>query len=508
MVAVLGSHVRAQAVEGPDPATREAVALLRRCMTPSRDGSHAVLIESLRHLRDPAARPLFERMAGAGDPQLRAAGLLGLADLADPPALDLSAAAEIEDAAGLSRLLTLALDQDLLPEGHLRRVIAWPGLDPGVKLLAAAELVKGHEAGAEVVASLVESLRDEAAPRRALAAALLIQAAPEGDASRRRAEAVLASLLDPATADREGLILLILQTAARHGMTRMGAFAVAVAEDESLVEPLRDAGVAAGLRLGQPRASQLWGQRYAAASGEAARVRWALVLLQMSPWVSPEAFAPLAASETEMLKRIGTTGAAIAGGGDGAAEAVIDLLKLGHPQLLAWAVNFGVADAPPRLGQAALLATIVVAQRAVQAEADPDARVDREAMLAGIADAVVGLFEVDAAAAARLLRPILIHENTQPPVRRAILLGLVRCRSPLAVDAAAGHAEPLDRSAASYLALLRGKHLAEVDAATLGELAQLTRSASPDVLRLQAGWAYLVHTGQLDAAVRAALKPS
>ncbi|MEM9884080.1 MAG: hypothetical protein AAF800_14300, partial [Planctomycetota bacterium] len=181
----------------PDRETTvAALRLLDDAVTVQIDGRHHRLLRALRHLEDPALRPLFTGLAensggrsGGGHPSLLVHGLLGLAELDRPFGLRPETVAAIERDDIRADLLSAALDGDLLTRATRSALLTWDGLDPAVGLLLLTRRIAedGSTDDAKLLGRLRDGLTHEAPGRRGLAALLLHELGdPAGTATLQR----------------------------------------------------------------------------------------------------------------------------------------------------------------------------------------------------------------------------------------------------------------------------------------------------------------------------------
>ena len=491
--------LRAQSGDGQSDAAKAADAagyLLDDAVTVQRDGRHNRLLGALRHMRDPALRPLFDRLAAAEHPALRIHGLLGQAELRRPePRLSPDRLAEVEHPAVQVQLISAALDNDLLPLADARKLLDWDDLDIGVKLLIALRLVgqaTQADGGAFAHKALLrDGLNANRLARRGLAALLLHQlgepAGAEGLQKLNRSD-------DP---QRDAARLMLLRAAMRHKLHRVASWAYAVTTEPEISAKLRGRALRAALRFGDPRAVDLWQQRFESASGAAQRNQLAITALRVAPWCDPALFEWLRnAAQTKLLRQVARCGVSIAAGRGDVPDRVVQLVRMNHPLVRKWALTFAREHAKPSHAQLILLGIVMAYDEGPQRT-----RVRR---LDAAMQAAQQLHKQDAQAAANMLRPILKDADTDTRLTTGILLGLVRTRDGEPQQVLRGVGEFTEPRNQHLALLLRAKHGGTLSDRQMWQLALLVRGGGQlqDSLRIQAAWTWLKHAGRADAVVR------
>lgn len=482
-------HAQAEAEE-IGRTVDSAVYLLRRSVTVQRDGGHNRLLNALRHLRAPALAPLFDRLTEAESSSLRIHGYLGQAEVRQPePRLQLADLGEIEQPALQVQLISTALDNDLLHLDDAAQLLAWDDLEIGVKLLIALRLLEAQQF--DDVALLREALTARRIGSRAVAAMMLHQLGEQAGTEALHA-------LDRSDDDqRDAARRMIARAALRHDLHRMGAWGYAVTTESDELDPeLRRLALRVALRFGDPRAVELWQARFEGSENATDRYRLALLAMEVAPWVEASLFEAMGrATDDALLDQVARTGGAIAKGASDVPEQVVELVRMGHPLMNAWAVGYARDHAEPTDAQLMLMGIVLSLP-----DAPPERRLEG---LRTATRATQVLFEQSAEPAVKLLRPVLADETSDPLLVRAVLLGLMRARE------AGGHrvlpearvfSDSEDRSLAL---LLRARNEAALSARQMRTLWLLVRGGGglQDTLRVQAAWCWLELANQTDAAL-------
>ena len=469
-----------------DSAADSAIFLLRESSRVTEDGRHNALLRSLRQLRDPALLPYFTQLARSPQPVLKTHGILGVAEVGSEKTLDLSLLAQIEQPEVQGELVTAALDDDLITQEQALQIVAWPGLNEGVKILIAVDRFGDATIPPDV-------LREQAtaAPllgRRGLASLLLLQMGEAGGAEGLEA-------LNQSTDDQRDVVrAMLLSTAMRHKFDRVTDWAYGIATDADASPILRMLALQTAMRFGDERANALWKKHFAESTDAAELNRLALVALQLSPRLPAGMFDPLVASDDPMLRGMGQAGQAVAAGSPEAPERVLALMDLGHPLAIQWLLRYASQEADLTEAQIILLGIVYHARDA-----------DRETRGAFLNQAVLAaetLHNLNPDAAIKLLRPVLIDPQTDPLVAQAILLGLLRSTADGA-DRVLAEGEVFPNPTTQALALLlratRNQPLTGDQIADLGLI--VGSNLLEDTLRMQAAWCYLKYNRRDQEAI-------
>jgi len=398
-------------------------------------------------------------------------------------------------------VIAAALDGGLLDDHTLDELLAWPGLDDAVKLLlatprvAAGRVAAGSPAHRAMVAELNEPGPDAEASekdlgRRGLAALLLHQM---GDHAGTRG---LIALSTDAGAARDPVRGTLLETAREHGLDRAGTWAYSVASEPGLPPRLADLALAVAAEFGDARAHRRWGEQVQAAHDRLPRrTRLALAGLGFARAAEPAVF-DLLVDDPDPL--VAAAGRAARGVADRAlptpalVAALDNLHATGHPLAHAWLAAFAADPATPNP------AAVATARRLVTGFA-PGPATGRTRRLQAVLDAVETLLQRDPEAALVELPRVLADAG--PAYTQAVLLGLIRSRTPAAAKLARRVAVPNDPDAQALALVLRLRSGGPVGPELRATLTQVLggQTALDDELRVQAAWAYLKRTDAADA---------
>jgi hypothetical protein len=462
-----------------DRAVESSIRQLRRVVVPQRDGSHIVLLSSLRQLRDPSLRSFFYQLSQYGIPMVRIHAILGLAEIEDGQ-VDPWLISQLNSPEVRYLAISNALERDLIDTATIRKLLEWDDLEAKPRSLLLTELVaKGEPVDRETLAHLAEHPSLEVS---ALATIALAQLGDVGPMSGYRARL---DAMPPAERNRH--LQIILQAIADYRFTGLADWvADLVAAPDTAPETAAE-GVAALLVLDPERGVALWTRVLGASPGYGKQVRFALMLLAAGTNVPAAAYDRLPEGD-DLIDAMAAAGRAISSGQD-AADALIALLDLGHLKSTRWAMD--AAEQLPD-DQAARIYTHLI-DRADGAARGRDERAELAMM------ATARLFEIDPDAVVQRLERVEDDSLTQ----QAILMGLLESRSPAAGEAARrvkrigfGHAD-------SVALILIAKHANPLSAEELEQLGVIASGGGrvSDGLRAQAAWLYLKHTSTIEQAL-------
>ncbi|MDH3583172.1 MAG: hypothetical protein OER86_03045, partial [Phycisphaerae bacterium] len=372
-----------------------------------------------------------------------------------------------------ARLVSAAIENDLLDLEQGRQLLTWPGLETPVKLIVAAQLAAAGKLKDQ--AALDAGVKSDNLALRGLAATIQLQLGESAGATH------LQSILESKDTGRDNACLFILQTAVRHEFAVIGPWALKLASGGSENRTLDLLSLQAALRFGATGAVDQWQQQFAATSSTADRIRLSLTALSVAEHVAPAAFAAMAKDEAELIQRIGAAGYAVAGK-QPAAEPILKLLEMNHTLANRWALQHArripIEQATP------LLAGLVL-----NAEGKPNPTRFRAERLENAVRAVRDLAE-------RSPRPGALFANLFAQVpelsQEAMLMGLItsRAESPRTLLEGVRIESPTGQALAT---LLKARHGPAPAAGELSQLGLIARGGAglQEPLRVQAAWLYL-----------------
>lgn len=481
-VLILCLAARAVAAPGPDfsrdESTAAAVGMLRRAVTPDRDGSHLPLLFALRQLRDPDLKSLFYQLAQSGDWQMQVHAVLGLGEIDPNHRVDPWLMTKIEPQAQEAVVAT-GLDLKLIGPDQITEILKWDKLSPSARLFLLAEQISlGQKTDPAEVAKLVGADDDNTA---ALAACL---AAQLGDPAPLQAiPARLAKLNDNA---RDAVRLWLLEGVRRYHLVAAKGWVESVLSEPSLEPEVAYRAVFSLLGIDVDAGMKAWERQMGAQPSYQQRVRYGMVLLATGASVPVSAYDRLVkGSDDELVLKMAAVGRAISTGTDQSA-ALEELIDLSHMKSVEWAMDH-LEEIPKE--QAAAVYAHLIDRLGDKPSAQGDA-------IALAVRAVSKLFAIDPNDVLARLRAAPDDELLQ----QTILLGLFETDAQDVGKAAASLRRIGSGRADSLALLLMAKHLKGLsteDVQKLGSIAGGGGRVSA-ILQVQAAWMYLKQTGQIE----------
>lgn len=474
---ILAAPEKTEAAETFD----SAAFLLKESTLVTRDGRHNVLLRALRQLADPELEPFFSELTQSEHPTLKIHGLLGLAECGEKKELDLVRVSDIKSPALQAEVISAAMDSEILSDEQAKKLVEWPGLDNGVKVVVAQQIVRK-----KLIANtdfLQEAAKSDNIGRKGMALLLLTQL---GDAN---AANELSSLDKSTDTRRDAVRELLLQSAVRYEFDRIAPWAMRVANEPNVGPKLGLLAVRTAMRFKAPGADELWRRQFQSTDSAAQKVRLAVVALQLSTWIDASVFDTLTVSDDPLIKQMGLVGRAIASK-QPVAEPIIALIQLHHSLSNTWALSYARRFASKEDALAILPAI-------VRAAAPEPARGRAERL----DDAVLAtrlLVEMDTPAAVKMLRPILENPATDPVLAQVILVGLVLSDKGTPADVIAGMPAFTDLNTNNLALVVLAKGGVKLSPEQLRGLSLVVRGGGirQDTVRLQAAWIYLKITKQ------------
>jgi hypothetical protein len=297
---------------------------------------------------------------------------------------------------------------------------------------------------------------------------------------------------------RDQVRQMLMKTAIRYEFNRAASWAYNICIDPETDPKLSLVALHTALRFGWRGAADTWHDRLTSSQDPAQRIRLAFMALESARWVKRNFFTPLTTDDETLIQRIGQAGAAIASGQQ-IDLAIVSMIEMRHPVANRWALRYAQNHASDTDARMILLGLIMSLE-----DYSPQAR---PKALHQVISATRILSKRDADATASLLRPILASSKTDALLAQGILLGLIRSSGDQPSRAIAGlgtFTHPKTNTLAIVLLAKDGQPLSQ---SQLNELKLLVRGGSdlPADLRLQAAWAYLKRTNQVQPALAKAL---
>lgn len=493
---VFGASASAQYAR-PEPWDA-AVREIRSASRFSADGSHHLLLVALRQLRDPSLRPFFQSLVQGEHWSIQVDGMLGLAELSSTQRVDPFLLSQLKGEEDRATAIAAALRLGMIGAEEATTMLTWEDLSPRDQVLLHAEILRrGGPIDAARLGRLAAHRNDHVA---ALASFILAGSGSGGDAALAAFRQRFAALPER---ERNALLASVVPIVSDFNLAASAPFLAEVVADATLPADIRNATIAALLRVAPQRGYEAWRAAVAGDSSQANRVRLALVLLAVETILPKEPAAPLrrnAEPLDPLLGRLADALDAIASGGD-AAPVLRDLVSTRHrPSMSA------VMDAATRLDArtrtSVLLAYADLLALPARRELSPAAI---ELCLAALAE----LATLDPSAVGARLALLADGSERDEELQNFLMLALAAANTPEAAAVAAANRERLGRRAASIALVLMARHNVGIDPNTIRELGVIASGGGrvDRPYQIQAAWLFAKYSGKGDQAIAAALTP-
>ncbi|MDP6601656.1 MAG: hypothetical protein QGH76_05110 [Phycisphaerales bacterium] len=316
--------------------TAAATRQLREATRSARNGSNLPNLRSLRNLRDPALRPYFFQLAQHSDWAVQVHAVLGLGELEDNEQLDPWLIQQVSPIAR-NLLVSHALDDKKLTLEQMRGLLAWPLLEPGSRLLLAAEL---HEHAEPIDPDILQSLATNPDLTIATFASLMI----DGDDGYALTEATdrlrRASGAERAQTHSSTLVLI-----RQHRPDGAVEWLLQLLSDDTmrLTSEERYWTIYALVDVDADKGFPYWESAVPAAPTREEQIRWALLLMEAGAPMGEAVAERLQITDDEpLLAAMLVAGDAASRKGDDVVEAMAVLVETEHAASIDWA--FRAAD--------------------------------------------------------------------------------------------------------------------------------------------------------------------
>lgn len=466
---------------GPVDPVEASTRQIRDAVNYRPDGGHHVLLTSLRQLRDPSLRPLFQSLVQAPHWTLQLDGILGLAEI-QGTAVEPFLLEQIREPRERAAAIRAAIALDLVGVAESTAMLDWKGLSPEDRLtIISARVRRGGDAP---IATLQELVGSENADVAVIAALLLADRLDEPWHLDRAVERL--DRLAPEARNRA--ITTLAQEAERLRSPEAALLLAKLAVDDRTDRSAGLACLAALLAIDQIAGVELWEDLFARETTGSGRLRTALMLLASDVKPSAASIAMLD-GQGPVLDSLAGAARAIAEE-RGQAEAFRKVLEGGHRLSVAWAMT-ALLDQPAEIS-APFYESVVrdLVERRLDASMLPVA-IECTTRLASVAPDRLAPWLGQAAANDEVLLEALLvgvlassdRESAAALARRVLGSASRRCDS-LALLAIARTDEPMTPKELELLG---------VAAAGGGRL--------DPALQVQAAWLFLRRNGRLDQAI-------
>lgn len=333
----------AQKVEPADAA----VLSLRQAVTYQDSGAQHTLLVSLRALKDPAMKPIFEALLKAPQPAMRIDGFLGLAEIAGERGADPALLIKLGDPALRTVVITECLGLGLLKPEGIRTLLANTELSAYDRALLVAELHRLHEPWE--AAMLGDATASNTAEVAGLSALLMLE---KGDQARWDAFVKRLGEVDPA--ERTDLLRRLADAARHYELSKSADALLAITQDSKGAD--RIGAIAAALKVSPAAGREALLAMARADRGVTNLVQAGLLMLAADDAVQAGDFELLRGGQG-VPDAIATAGQALRTPNADAAPALTALMESGNRAAAEWAVRQAV-KLPPETRRAMLLRAI------------------------------------------------------------------------------------------------------------------------------------------------------
>lgn len=464
-----------------------ALTSLGRAVVPVGTGQHHALLVSLRSLRDPQLKPLFDALVHSPDFTTRMHGILGIAELTDA-GVDPALVASLGTTADRSTALRSAISLRLVPPQTAIELLKLPDLSALDRAALSAELFRmGKPIDPEVVRPALSDPSDEVA---GLGAMLMLQAGDRGPWS-----AFVDRLMTRPAEIRNAVAGELGKAALTYRLVAAVPPLLALASRDGFAVPTRMAVNAAALSLDRDAGIAAWRDIIATDRAQSTLMRAGLQMLAHEGAVPTEVVLSLRNGDALIQAIIDAIVSCSGTDPDAAAASLEALIATGNRQAMEWAMRRG-SMLPPKAAARVLAAMFAACAR-------PDAVAPVRMMSL---DAATRLAKAEPSAVVALLKGAAIDETA----REILLLGMLSAMSdePVlaespdftaqAIEAAKAARVGATRRAESLALLLQARVSPEIDQETLRALGIVAAGggAIDPTLQVQAAWLFIRHSGR------------
>lgn len=474
---------RAQEAAAPDPT----YVILRRAIPDPDESVREDLMMALRGLRDPALRPLLSGLATSTRSDLRRHGLLGLAELEDPPKLNLLSVSRLDDPVERAAIVGEAIRLKMIRPEALDALLEWRELDVFLELIVRGRMVvRGEDAG-------LDRVREHAEGTDSLRAAMaLLVLAQAGEPELARHAALRVTSPEQSELERNGGVGILVEHLRRERFDATGLFfehlySLYVPTDKALSAEL----LAVWLQIAPIQAGSVWSERFAQAQDLSEKLRLVLGGLDAASDAEPSMF-DLAVQDSSMLVRDLSRAAQAVALHDGALVlAMVDrLLDQQYDQAIAWCVS-RLPEMMPELGPKVWA---LVIQRSLARNRG------REPVSAVVPMTAEKFALADPDSAGASLNRARAHGDEK--LCQALLVGLLRARSGPIWDQTSADEWP-DPASAALALIAQAMASGSMEPEQIERLRGVARGRAnlPEVFRVQAAWLAIRHAGDARGAL-------
>ncbi len=242
-----------------------SISALQKGLKASPDNNHHAVLLTLRKLRDPNMKPLFQRLLNSSDPALQIDGLLALAEIEDGP-IDPFLLKQFKPRDRMIAILA-AIDLDLLDARSTRTILDFEDLQPVEKLNL---MLHGRGLGIPLDRNILVELHDSEDPvTRAVVSILLAEIG-----ELEKIEAVIKAYPGYDIGQRERIANAVSDLATQAALSSAVRLLELIWADTDLARSTRLMAIDAALNSESPAGKALWirAGREARTSGDRMRL--------------------------------------------------------------------------------------------------------------------------------------------------------------------------------------------------------------------------------------------
>ena len=476
---------------GPVDPFESSVRALKEGIAARADGEQHAAMVALRELRDPALRPLLERLLKSDDWSLRVDSVLGLAELDPAGKVDVALVESLPGEGDRETSINAVVALELLDSDRVAAMLAWDDVPAAQRILLACE--QRRLGGTPDIAGVLR-LADSKTPEiAALAAALLIEigppafGAPEAAALAERTRTTIASL---PPRSRSAIVAQVADACSISRLKGAAPFVVSLLALPDIGSDARMRALGALLVLSPEAAFPVLAAAIDADRSQTGLMRHASILLA-SGVRAPKSEWDRRRKGDALIEALADAGTAIGESRDD--DAYARILALKHRVALRAAL-----EGARRLGSSSDRALGIACAKYLVAE-----RRSAGALAEGLTRAMARL----AVVAPEELRPILEAVTDDRAIQEAVLLALASAGSLEASSVAKSATGKSSRIGEAMIAVLNARFAEKLAQSELDQLATVAGGGAgvPPAVRTQAAWLWLRHAKRTEPAIDALL---
>ena len=475
---------RASAQYGPVDPFESAVRVLRDGVQSRNDGLQHAAMVALRELRDPATRPLLERLLRSDDWSLRVDSVLGLAEIDPARKIDPELIASLPREGDRELAISAVLALELADQERVQAMMSWDDIGASQRVLLAGELRRlGGEPDRAELVRLLDSKTPEVA---GFALAILLDlGAPEASAATVRVRELVAAL---PPRSRSETVAKIAEASSIDGLEGASSFVASLMELPDLAGDARSRALGSLLVLDAEAGFPVLANAVEVDRSQVSLMRHAAILVASGARAPASEWNRLRNGDS-LIETIADAGILLSAGDETAAYG--KLVGLKHRITLRAAL-----EGARRLGPSADRALGLECLKLFEAE---------QRSLGPLLEPVMRALARLAVVAPEELRAALDRAQPNTDAQDPLLLVLAAAGTPEATRVASSASGKASRFGEAVITVARARTMDQVTSEELQVLANIAGGAvSVDpAVRVQASWLWLRHAGRVDGAIEA-----